>query len=505
MRRDCLLVCTVVIAACSPAVPPQEHDHAAHSHGQEATSGAALTYRPGEDLRIVELPAAGDPTLIDVRDGDTIRLDPTLVRRNIDGADVLQYGYNGQVPGPTIRVRQGSTFTVETTNRIDQPTTIHWHGVRVDNRFDGVPGLTQEPIEPGASFTYSVTVPDAGAYWYHPHLRTDVQLDLGLYGTIVVMPEGDPSPPSAPTVLLLDDILLEEDGSLAPYGTTSENHALMGRFGNRFLVNGDIEPSVGIPSLTQRLYVTNAASARTYRLSIDGAPMRLVGGDVGFSSGRDVDEIILAPGERVIIDVVFPAPGSYALLHRGPDATRTLAALLVAPTIDDTLSNTSDPTDIPNLEAHRVRPPDHTLRISSPAGHVHGSSDADGIEWEDTMPQRNAASHKGNTAWRFVDDDTGKINMEIAWTWQRGDLIKIRVKNDFESMQHPVHFHGQRFVVLASNGNAVDDRQWKDTYLLRAGETTDILLEASNPGRWMFHCHILEHAENGMMGTFTVE
>ena len=121
------------------------------------------------------------------------------------------------------------------------------------------------------------------------------------------------------------------------------------------------------------------------------------------------------------------------------------------------------------------------------------------------MPERNADSNRSNTTWGLVDDDTGKKNMNILWRFKKGDLTKIRVKNDFESMQHPIHFHGQRFLVVSSNGFDVDDGQWKDTYLLRSGESADLLVEMSNPGTWMFHCHIAEHVQNGMMGAFIVE
>lgn len=510
-----------LLASCTPPGPADPHgghstsssaaasqsesstDHSAQ-HGSESGTGA--TYMPGENIRVSQLPLAAPSRLMDVRDGDVIRIDPLMVRRTIDGAEVFQYAYNGQIPGPTIRAEQGTTFTVVTTNRIDLPTTIHWHGVRLQSRFDGTPGMSQDPIRPTETFRYEVTVPDDGVFWYHPHMREDVQLDLGLFGNIVVLPEGQSleSTP-APLTLALDDILLQDDGSLMPYGKDGENYSLMGRFGNLLLANGAPKPRLSVDAGTQRLYITNVANVRTFRLSIDGASMKVIGGDVGFGIPYEPDEIVIGPAERVIVDVTFPAAGEYALLHRSPTETSTVATFAVRD--PNGIPATASPADdLPgDIASHRSRAPDKTLRISLNGGHRHGNLDETGIEWEDSMPELNAGSHRGNTEWRLVDDDTGKINMQIAWRFTRGQLVKIRLKSDFESMQHPIHFHGQRFLVIASNGKDVDDGQWKDTYLLRAGETADIVLEASNPGWWMFHCHIAEHLQNGMMGTFFVE
>jgi FtsP/CotA-like multicopper oxidase with cupredoxin domain len=124
--------------------------------------------------------------IVRLADGDTLRLESGLVRRVIRGKTVVMYDFNGQHPGPLIDVAKGATIVVQFHNGIDQPSAIHWHGVRLDNRFDGVPGVTQDPVAPGATFTYVVRFPDAGVYWYHPHVREDIQQDLGLYGNILV-------------------------------------------------------------------------------------------------------------------------------------------------------------------------------------------------------------------------------------------------------------------------------------------------------------------------------
>ena len=161
------------------------------------------------------------------------------------------------------------------------------------------------------------------------------------------------------------------------------------------------------------------------------------------------------------------------------------------------------------------RPADEKLRIDVDLDMRHAMAmdhedhaTGDGIEWEDAMPMMNAMSSKANTQWKLLDTNTGKINMDIDWTFARGSIVKIRVLNDASfahPMQHPIHFHGQRFLVVSTNGKDNDNLVWKDTVLIPAGSWVDLIFEMSNPGKWMFHCHIAEHLTNGMMGVLTVE
>lgn len=186
------------------------------------------------------LPDAKPRELIRLRHGDTISLEAGFVRRTIGGRSFVMYGFNGQYPGPLLWVPQRATVVVNFTNRIDWPSTIHWHGLRLDNRFDGVPHVTQDPVPPGGTFRYVVRFPDAGIYWYHPHHRDDIQQDLGLYGNLMVRPARPDywSPAHREEVLMLDDLLIGE-GGLIPYGREGATHARMGRFGNVLLVNGE--------------------------------------------------------------------------------------------------------------------------------------------------------------------------------------------------------------------------------------------------------------------------
>ena len=235
-------------------------------------------------------------------------------------------------PRPDAAVRQGSQLTVHVTNDTDLETTVHWHGLRLENRYDGVPHETQQPIPPGGEFTYRLEFPDPGLYWYHPHIREDYTQEMGLYGNILVEP-ADPDywpPAHRDVVLTLDDVLIE-DGVIAPFSRTETNYAAMGRYGNVLLVGG--ETDLALTARTGevvRLWLTNTANGRVFRVAVPGARMKLVGGDSGRVEHEEfVDDVLIAPSERAVVDVLFERPGEYALEHRTPDRTYPLAAITV--------------------------------------------------------------------------------------------------------------------------------------------------------------------------------
>src|SRR5690606_31606828 len=252
-------------------------------------------------------------------DGDTLALEAGMVRRQVAGRSFTAYAFNGQSPGPLLEVERGARVTVVLANHLDQPTSVHWHGIRLDYRFDGAVGVSQEAVPPGGSFTYELVFPDAGIYWYHPHVREDIQQELGLYGNILV--RGADSAVMGrvhrEVVLILDDILLGADGPLA-FGEKHATHALMGRFGNVFLVNGEPRWELDArPGEVVRLYLTNASNARTFNLGIAGARMKLVAGDMGrVEEERWVESVVLGPAERWVVDVRFDSAGTFALMNR---------------------------------------------------------------------------------------------------------------------------------------------------------------------------------------------
>jgi FtsP/CotA-like multicopper oxidase with cupredoxin domain len=632
----------------SPANRTLTIDSAKNKEGETVDHQDAFT------TETAGLPEASPPGVVRLRDGDSFDLRIHPVRKKIGDAEVRMLGYNGSIPGPTMRVDQGSEITVNVRNEGDVDATVHWHGLRLENRYDGVPEETQAPIAPGGTFSYRLRFPDPGLYWYHPHIREDYAQEMGLYAPIVVEPS-DPSywpPVDRQLTITLDDVLIEE-GKMAPFSHSGPNFVAMGRFGNVMLINGESrfsgEASVGE---VVRLYLVNTANTRLFNFALPGARMKLIGGDSGRVEREEfVEEILLAPSERAVVDVLFDTPGEAHLEHRTPEHTYDLGAFSVAgDAARDAASSFEELRTDPELSAERRlierdfgREPDKVLsfvasmpllygeevqassyvcpmhaevtdsepgtcpkcgmrlvpaQTEAPAAlsyvcpmhaevtstepgtcpkcgmklvaseaeivtpttyacpmhpevtdsepstcpkcgmrlvpsdalpaagshegdahdqhdhgdHEHGAHEhgdhGDGLEWEDLMPEINRASDAHNMLWKLVDPQSGAENHRISWKFTVGDRVKIRLVNEMDSdhpMHHPFHVHGAgRFLILSRDGQIEPNLVWKDTVLLRAGETADILLYVTNPGLWMAHCHIAEHTESGMMFSFDV-
>ncbi|TSC59142.1 MAG: multicopper oxidase type 3 [Candidatus Peregrinibacteria bacterium Greene0416_62] len=528
--RSIFIIGSILLSACTPQRSGMGMNHGMMRGDNTVDAGGTSVLLSEKDIDLSTLPEASASQIIEVHDGDTIDLNPEIVKKTINGTSFAFYSYNGQFPGPTIKAAQGSTFTVRVKNNIDQPTTVHWHGIRIDNRFDGIPGLTQDAIEPGKSFTYTVTVPDEGMYWYHPHAREDMQQDLGLYGNLWVTPKNANTYAAVNREIpvFVDDILLGNNGTPLSYGKEEADHALMGRFGNTMLTNGAINPILAEAKSGDvvRFFFTNTANTRTFKLAFDGAQMKLVGGDGGkIHTERLVESITLAPSERAIVDVLFEKTGEVKLKHIGPQryalASVQVKSTPASPSYGQEFSplgtNAEMPVAADLVREYSAKDPDETIHLSvtqpmmgemQHGGMMQHGSTVDGIEWEDAMPMMNAVTTKANTQWKLIDATSGKENMDIRYQFRKGDKVKIRIVNDRNSahpMQHPIHFHGQRFLVLAVDGKPSENLVWKDTVLVPKDATVDILLDITNPGDWMIHCHIAEHLSNGMMGMFTVE
>jgi FtsP/CotA-like multicopper oxidase with cupredoxin domain len=474
------------------------------------------------------LPVAAPTATLELDPGAELDLTIAPVAKQIDGATVRMLAYNGSVPGPTLVVQQGSEIVVDVRNDGDLEATIHWHGLRVENRYDGT-HQTQAPIPVGGSFAYRLQFPDPGLYWYHPHVREDYAQELGLYGSILVVPS-DPDywpPVHRELVLALDDVLIE-DGRIAPFSRVEPTHVAMGRFGNTLLAAGEtrLETAVRLGEVV-RLYLTNTANTRVFNVAVDGARMKLVGGDSGrYEREELVDAVLLAPSERAIVDVLLDRPGPVTLAHVTPDRTYPLAAITVAdepaaPSLREAFETLRSDRDLA-AERERIAPylpaaPDRTLafvaemdmRTGHSHHHGHGHGAAEGIEWEDEMVELNRMTTPANMRWKLVDTATGAENEAIDWRFRVGDQVKLRLVNGMGSdhpMHHPFHVHGAgRFLILSRDGVEEPNLVWKDTVLVRAGETVDILLDVTNPGVWMAHCHIAEHHEGGMMLSFRVD
>jgi FtsP/CotA-like multicopper oxidase with cupredoxin domain len=413
--------------------------------------------------------------------------------------------YNGSIPGPTLKVRQGSEIVVHVENHGDLDTTVHWHGLRLENRYDGVPHETQAPIPVGGDFTYRIQVPDPGLYWYHPHIREDYTQELGLYGNLLVVPTDLDYWPGVDRELALtvDDLLVEE-GQIAPFSPAETSYAAMGRYGNVFLVGGD--PDLRLEARAGevvRLWLTNTANTRVFNLSVPGARMKLIGGDSGRMEHQEfVSEVLLAPSERAVVDVLVDQPGELALEHHTPNRSYRLATLRVAEGRPGPAAEAfAQLRRAPELEAERAQldhwlaaPPDKVLALvaqmddptdmpadagpvtyacpmhpevtsdrpgrcpkcgmkllatSAPAAShhdmamdhddmAHGPGGTDGIEWEDDMVAVNRQTTTATMHWRFLDRTSGADSPSIDWQFTVGQRVKLRLVNEVDS-DHPMH------------------------------------------------------------------
>jgi FtsP/CotA-like multicopper oxidase with cupredoxin domain len=497
------------------------------------------SFLPGAGVDPAKVPAVKPTETVRLETGDTLDLTAGLVRRTIRGHPFVMYAFNGMVPGPLIRVAQQATITVRFHNRIDLPSTVHWHGLRHDNRFDGVAGLTQQEVAPGADFTYTVHFPDAGVYWYHPHVREDIEQAMGLFGNMIVdSPEPDYySPVNRELSLVLNDILVNAD-SLIPFGKESPTYALMGRVGNVLTVNG--EPNYRLTARkgeVVRFFFTNVSNSRTYNISFSGVPMKVVASDVSrFEREERVPSVVLAPAERYVVEARFEKPGRYALVnaiqainhYEGEFAPEvdTLGIVTVgdAPASPDYASRFATLRAYPEVskDIDRFRPyfdkePDERLTLtvqpnSLPLATVQfmnvDTAYYAPVEWVDGMPDMNWLSTSKQVKWILREDATRKENMDIDWHVKQGSVVKLRIFNDpksFHPMQHPIHLHGQRMLVVSRDGVRPRNLEWKDTAIIPVGSTVDLLIDASNPGAWMLHCHIAEHLQSDMMAVLHVD
>lgn len=494
--------------------------------------GASLVGQGAEARTIpesVHLKPVTATKIIKVSDGDSIELIAGFVRDKVDGKWLTRLAYNGMIPGPMIVAKQGTKIKLKLTNQTGEPTSLHSHGLRVDDKNDGVVGIGQDPILNNESHTYDLKFPDAGLFWYHPHMSDEYGQEMGLQGNYWVMDTDLSKMPAVDRdeVIVVDDLLVGE-GQLPEFKSGKLSYALMGRYGNFNLVNNKSNwSSTAKLGSVVRYWMTNTANARPFKLTFSGAKMKLIGGDSGpYAKDRMIDELILAPSERAVVDVFFLNPKTVTLENIGPKKKQVLGKIFVAKnpkftTLEraklganfERLQERKELSDMfqPLLSLAAAKP-DFTMKIDATlrgqhAEHMMGQgAGAEGIEWEDSMSEMNAAMSDKDVTWRVIDPATGKENMAINWLFTKNKPVKIRIINDgkHHPMQHPMHFHGQRFIVLARNGLPEETVGWEDTVLVRAGETVDVVLDNQNPGRWMGHCHISEHLGTGMMFGFEV-
>lgn len=390
------------------------------------------------------------------------------------------WGYNGQVPGPTLEAHVGDVLEVRLTNSLPEPTIIHWHGLRLPPVMDGTE-MVQRPVLPGETFTYRFRLPDAGAFWYHPHLNETVQLERGLYGALIVRGPEEPVV-DVERVLVLDDIKLDKAGQIKAPGGWIERHD--GRQGETRLVNGTREPEMTIAGgQVERWRIVNASSARYVRLSIGGRPFRIIGTDGGLLTAPvTASEVLLTPADRVDLAVGPFEEGEtleveslrYFRASVAKAKRERFATLRVGPT----------------APSHAVIP--DVLRVIEPLvkGGVTPNREVHlGFRLNLKEGVRFTVNHEFHHR-----DEPVRVGELQVWDIVNGTM-----------MDHPFHLHGFFFQVLEIDGQPPEFLSWEDTVNVPPkGRVRIAWIPDDRPGEWMYHCHILEHHAGGMMAHFQV-
>ncbi|HEX6059936.1 MAG TPA: multicopper oxidase family protein [Gemmatimonadaceae bacterium] len=459
-----------------------EHAHGGHStHGHAAHGHGPVTHAPPRDAHAAYTSAY--EAAVPAADRSVVRVDLEAAAMDWEfspGVVTSAWGFNGHVPGPTIEARVGDVLEVHLVNRLPEPTTIHWHGLRLPAAMDGT-DMVQHPIMPGDSFTYRFALPDAGTFWYHPHSNETVQLERGLSGAIVVRGPDEPVL-DGERVLVLRDISLDRKGRIAPPGGMIEHHD--GRQGATRLVNGRREPELTMAAgRIERWRLVNASSARYIRLSIGGRPFTIIGTDGGLIDAPvTASEVLLTPGDRVELAV-------------GPFAEGDVL---------DVMALRYDRMTVARARDERFA----TLRVG-PAAPSRAAIPARPRRIEPLAAADAAASREVHLGFKLslrhgVDFVVNREPHHRDRPVKVGELQVWDIVND-TMMDHPFHLHGFFFQVLSVNGAPPGFRSWEDTVNVPPkGRVRIAWMPDDRPGEWMYHCHILEHHATGMMAHFEV-
>ena len=407
---------------------------------------------------------------------DTLRLRAEAVTQQIlpdgDGATSM-LGFNGSMPGPTLRMRRGERVKIDVENGLDEGTTVHWHGIRLENQMDGVPDLTQDLINPGDTMTYSFVPPDAGTFWYHSHYISHEQAARGMIGPLIVEDDTPPDVDHDITVLL-SDWHMQEDGSLVESYSNMHNLAhggYMGNFARAFLSQAHVRSGDRV-----RLRLINAATNRIFPVTISGVTGHIVALDgMALAAPRPLTEIVLAPAQRA--DLIVDVTGTV-----GFDMTTRQGPYQLAALTTDGANTDRQSSPISALAAHDLpRPgePTQHLTLTMMGGAMGGR-------------------HGGDNIWAF--NNVSDLAEDPFGSFQRGETVRITMVND-TSFPHGIHLHGHHFFEVGEDGALGDVR---DTTLVEAGASRDIICVFDNPGRWLLHCHMLSHAFGGMRTWVTV-
>ena len=416
------------------------------------------------------------------------------------------WAYSNKVPGPEIRVKQGDEVRVRLVNKLPEPTTIHWHGIRIKNDMDGVPDLTQKPVQPGESFDYRFRVPDAGTFWYHTHNRSWEQMAKGLYGTLIVE-ERDPPNFARDYTLVIDDWRLTERGQidLSTFGSMMD-HSHAGRYGNWVTVNGLSQPVFKIPrEAPVRLRLINTCNSRILKLKIPDLNVFLIAvdGQPIPPSEKTNQEYILGPAQRIDLSVIANAgtPKQIKLIETSNRRqTLQIASFDLQAAADKRQSSLDNPLSLPVNPISTELDPQNAVRAQlKMQGGAMGRLDS-AIYRGESLGIRQLV--KTGQVWAF----NGIVGMtkNPLLSAKRGQTVIIDIIND-TAWPHSMHLHGHHFQVFKPNDKSTNHIPWIDTLLVSEEETVSIVFVADNPGKWLFHCHMLEHQASGMKTWINVE
>jgi len=432
-------------------------------------------------------------------DESAIALCPSPARVRMVGDEFPKTGvwaYNGIEPGPVLRVPQSMPFRATVENGLAESTTVHWHGIRLPNGMDGVPNLTQKPIQPGERFAYAFTPPDAGTFWYHSHDDSLIQMGRGLAGALIVE-ETDPPQVDRELLWTIQDWRLTRDAQIAPGFNNRMEAAMDGRVGNTVTINGCVPDAVRVRAGERiRLRLLNAAIARIMALRVEGHRPTIVALDGQPCEPHQPPDgrILLGPAMRadLMLDMQGEPGRSYEVVD---DFYDRLAYTLVRLEYDEASPMRSHPADAPmHLPSNPVPRPD--LKTAS----VHEVQLQGGMMGGMRMGG-GMMGMGGNAAWAINSQSMtgdGSPGMPPLFEIARGRSCILDVRND-TAWWHPMHLHGHSFQVLDRDGKPEPHDVWGDTVLVRPRERVRVAFVADNPGDWMFHCHVMEHQVGGLM------
>jgi FtsP/CotA-like multicopper oxidase with cupredoxin domain len=468
----CLLMgCTEPEATTAPKPAPTVDEQPLPPPALPDVDGLTSLEDKNSDPAVVEVDLVARPTVARVLRGELTEL-------------LL---YNDVLPGPLLHARVGDRVIVHFTNELDEPTVIHWHGLQISDQMDGSPRI-QSPVEPGGTFTYDFVVPDAGTYWYHTHLHQIEQFERGLYGAIVVH-EVDPPVFSAERLFVVDDIRLDEENQISDFLTSGPDIG-RGRVGNTLLVNGRGSPkklAIKRGSI-ERWRVVLATNALSFGMRVKGADVRVIATDGGLLSAPfTLDRVEIAPGQRYDLEV-----------RPHKDATEvSLEALILVLDENDNVVEEPYPLAVAEVEGETEAAEPAYPIVVIPSTEV----EAEQINWN-----LSGAVVDGKVEFT-INDQPGFVGDDhdhpLLHTFEKDVPVRIKIRSNV-SPGHPFHIHGQFFQILERAGKPVFEPGLRDTVEVRGSQSVTILSYFDNPGRWMVHCHISEHSENGMMAEVQV-